>query len=126
MVAEQLHVVLDLEPALRIALEADAQRIAERDRDMIGGLDGAAIADAVVERAQIDGLDPLVGALRRDRKILECRDAVPLGIEPDAPGHRRYEVGPRLAVVRLSGTVTPGDILGALAGGLVGAAASET
>jgi len=71
VIAEELNVVLDLEPALRLAFEADAQCVAERDGDVIRGLDRAAIADAVVERAQVDRLDSLVGALRRATRQLQ-------------------------------------------------------
>jgi hypothetical protein len=63
VVAQELHVVLDLEPLGRLALEVDPHRVLEGDGDVVGGLDHAAVADLVVEHAQEDRLDQLVGGL---------------------------------------------------------------
>jgi hypothetical protein len=65
VIAEELDVVLDLEPPRRVTLEADAQRIGEIEAHVIRGLHLAAVADLVVEDAQVHRAERLVRRLRR-------------------------------------------------------------
>ncbi len=70
VVAQELHVVLDLEPARAFSCEVHTHRVGEGDLHVIRRLDDAAIADLVVEHAEEHGLhEPLAGLWRPGRQL---------------------------------------------------------